>query len=44
MSWWPNISSLARICGTDDAVWLANETSHSVADLGTFARKNQIDA
>lgn len=44
MSWWPKISSLVKICGTDDAVWLANETSQSVVDLGTFTRNNQIDA
>src|ERR1700761_7522522 len=25
MSWWPKIASLVRICGLDDALWLAEE-------------------
>src|SRR5258708_2429993 len=30
MSWWPKIASLARLCGKDDALWLADETTRSV--------------
>src|SRR5690349_15610793 len=33
MSWWPKIASLVGICGVDDALWLADETTRSVAAL-----------
>ncbi len=44
MSWWPKIASLLRICGQDDALWLAEETSRSVATLGAFLADNGMDA
>jgi glycine/D-amino acid oxidase-like deaminating enzyme len=44
MSWWPKIASLLRLCGEDDALWLADETSRSVETLGSFLSSNQIDA
>ena len=44
MSWWPKIASLAGICGVDDALWLADETTHSVASLGEFLDRHGIDA
>jgi len=44
MSWWPKIASLLRICGQDDAVWLADETARSVETLGAFLAANGMDA
>lgn len=44
MSWWPKIASLARICGDDDAVWLADQTTEAVRDLGPFLDGHGIDA
>lgn len=36
MSWWPKVSSLIAACGRDDALWLADETSRAVEELGSF--------
>jgi len=44
MSWWPKIASLVRVCGQDDAVWLADETTHAVQDLGAFLENHAVDA
>ena len=44
MSWWPKIGSLASICGADDALWLADETTRSVSSLGSFLQRHGIDA
>lgn len=44
MSWWPKIASLARICGCDDAVWLADETTKSVSAMGRFLDQHGVDA
>lgn len=44
MSWWPKIASLAGICGVDDALWLAEETTRSVNSLGAFLEQHSIDA
>ncbi len=44
MSWWPKIASLAKICGVDDAMWLADETSRSVDSMASFLDQRGIDA
>lgn len=44
MSWWPKIASLIRICGEDDALWLADETTKTVTTLGSYLDENGIDA
>jgi len=44
MSWWPKIASLARICGVDDALWLADETTNAVTALGPYLATREIDA
>jgi len=44
MSWWPKIGSLAGLCGADDALWLADETTRCVVDLGTFLERHGVDA
>ena len=44
MSWWPKIASLARICGRDDALWLADETTNAVRALGPYLATRAVDA
>ncbi|MFN0038359.1 MAG: NAD(P)/FAD-dependent oxidoreductase [Burkholderiales bacterium] len=44
MSWWPKIASLVRVCGLDDALWLADETTKSVSGLAAFLGQHGIDA
>jgi glycine/D-amino acid oxidase-like deaminating enzyme len=44
MSWWPKVASLARVCGRDDALWLADETTNAVSALGPYLESHQIDA
>ncbi len=44
MSWWPKIGSLVSICGQDDALWLADETTKSVTAMGAFLDQHGIDA
>ncbi len=44
MSWWPKIASLRKICGDDDALWLADQTAQSIHALGPFLEEHGIDA
>lgn len=44
MSWWPKIASLMRVCGTDDAVWLADETTRAAGELGDYLAAHGVDA
>ncbi|QOD67190.1 FAD-dependent oxidoreductase (plasmid) [Ochrobactrum sp. MT180101] len=44
MTWWPKLASLRTMCGTDDALWLADQTTESVSAIGEFLRDNDIDA
>lgn len=44
MSWWPKIASLVRICGVDDGLWLADETTRSVNSLASFLDRHRVDA
>lgn len=44
MSWWPKLASLRTMCGADDALWLADQTSESVSAIGTFLQEHGIDA
>jgi glycine/D-amino acid oxidase-like deaminating enzyme len=44
MSWWPKIASLTRVCGQDDALWLADETTRYVSELAHYLDSHGIDA
>ena len=44
MSWWPKVASLMRVCGQDDALWLADETTKAVGALGPFLASHGVDA
>ena len=44
MSWWPKIASLVRICGLDDALWLADETTNAVNALEPYLTARAVDA
>jgi glycine/D-amino acid oxidase-like deaminating enzyme len=43
MSWWPKIASLLRVCGEDDAVWLADETTKAVCELADYFVRYNIN-
>ncbi|HVU76865.1 MAG TPA: FAD-dependent oxidoreductase [Gaiellaceae bacterium] len=44
LTWWAKLSSLVKVCGEDDAVWLATESERAVDFLGDFVAQNKIDA
>lgn len=44
LSWWFKLHALLKVCGTDDALWLAREAEQAVLDVGTFCEANGIDA
>ena len=44
MSWWPKIASLTRVCGQDDALWLADQTTRLVGELPSYLALHGIDA
>lgn len=44
MSWWPKIGSLIRLCGEDDAAWLAEETVNTLEDLPKILERYDVDA
>jgi putative aminophosphonate oxidoreductase len=43
LSWWPKLSSLAKICGEEEAVRLGRASAEAVGELGEFAQANGID-
>ena len=44
LSWWAKLSSLIKVCGEDDALWLATEAEKAVEFLGEFASQHRIEA
>src|SRR5204863_9953288 len=44
LSWWTKLSSLIKICGEDDALWVAHEAEAAVDYLGAFSSENGIQA
>ncbi|MEB2400463.1 MAG: FAD-dependent oxidoreductase [Alcaligenaceae bacterium] len=44
MSWWPKISTLIKLCGTDGARRLALASEQAVHQLGRFCEEHGIDA
>lgn len=44
MTWWSKFGSLAKLCGTTDALALAHRAETAVRDLGAFCEKHAIDA
>src|SRR3954470_12988285 len=42
LSWWPKLSSLAKICGEEEAIRLGRASAQAVAELGEFADANGI--
>lgn len=43
LSWWAKLSSLVKVCGQDDALWLATEAEKSVDFLGEFGTQHGIE-
>jgi glycine/D-amino acid oxidase-like deaminating enzyme len=44
LSWWHKFASLEKLCGSEQAVWLARACEAAVADIGAFCEQNGIDA
>jgi glycine/D-amino acid oxidase-like deaminating enzyme len=44
MSWWPKIASLVEAAGKEDGLWLADQTTSNVQELGDFLTEHQVDA
>jgi putative aminophosphonate oxidoreductase len=43
LSWWPKLSSLAQICGEEEAIRLGRASAEAIGELGEFADANGID-
>ena len=44
MSWWPKISTLLKLGGHNEAVWLASAAEDAVEALGKFCEAHDVDA
>ena len=44
LSWWPKLSSLARLCGETDAVRVARGSEAAIDEIGEFCARKGIDA
>jgi putative aminophosphonate oxidoreductase len=44
MSWWSKFSTLKKLCGTDEALRLAEASAQGIAEIGRFCDENEIDA
>jgi putative aminophosphonate oxidoreductase len=44
LTWWSKFISLAKICGTEEALRLARASAWAVAEIGTFCKAHGIDA
>ena len=44
LSWWVKFSTLAKTCGTDEALRLARASADAVSRIGSFCEANGIDA
>ncbi len=43
LSWWVKAKELVKLCGTDDAGWLARESESAVDEIGAFCSAEGID-
>ncbi len=44
LTWWSKFITLAKICGTEEALRLARASAWAVAEIGTFCKAHGIDA
>lgn len=44
LSWWAKLGSLVKVCGEDDALWIAREAEDAVGFIGDFCHEHAIDA
>jgi len=44
LSWWPKLSSLAALCGVEDAVRVARGSEAAIDEIGSFCQAHGIDA
>jgi len=44
LSWWPKFHTLAKLCGSEEALRLGHASADAVADIGKFCADHGIDA
>jgi putative aminophosphonate oxidoreductase len=44
LSWWPKFSTLAKQCGTEEALRLTTASAEAVSAIGSFCQEHGIDA
>jgi putative aminophosphonate oxidoreductase len=44
LSWWAKLASLIKICGEEDALWVARKAEDAVSFIGEFCDDHGIDA
>lgn len=44
MSWWPKINSLRTLCGSAQAIQLANASVNAISEIDDFCQQHNIDA
>jgi putative aminophosphonate oxidoreductase len=44
LSWWPKLSSLAALCGVDDALRIARDSQAAIDEIGELCRERRIAA
>jgi glycine/D-amino acid oxidase-like deaminating enzyme len=43
-AWWTKLGTLLKVCGTDDALFMAKAAYDAIGEIETFLTDNQIDA
>lgn len=43
LSWWAKLLTLSKICGEEEAVWLAKASADAVGEIGRFCETSAID-
>ena len=44
MTWWPKITTLKKLMGSDEALKMASDSETAVSDMARFCREHRIDA
>ena len=44
LSWWAKFATLAKLCGTEEAIRLARASQRAVTEIGEFCEEHGIDA
>ena len=44
LSWWPKLSSLVKLCGTEEALRLGRKSQAAIGEIGAFCEAHDIEA